>query len=153
MQTAFMVYCFYLTPVICASASIAAAPARQLTHRLARLLAPTSALSLHPLYVVPPAGDGTAECCAVLRFSQLTLGLLLPLALQARAEAALFQRHQRQRRAAGLPPEHGVSASLLALIHGLLHPAVRPHLYVCCLLALGLCWVAAVGSLAGPSSA
>ena len=153
VQTAFMVYCFHLTPVICASASMAAAPARQLMHRLARLLAPASALSLHPLYVAPPAGDGAAECCAVLRFSQLTLGLLLPLALQAQAEAALFQRHQRQRRAAGLPPEHGFAANLLTLIHGMLHPAVRPHLCVCCLLALGLCWVAAVGSLAGPSSA
>lgn len=151
-HSAVMLYCLRLAPLVCTSAPMETAPARQLTSQLARLLSRTSLLSLHPLSMAPHAGDGAAECCAVLRFAQLTLGLLGPLALQARAEAALFQRHQRQRSAAGLPPERGFIAALHGLTCSMLHPVARPQLCICSLLALGLCWLLAVGSAGAAAS-
>ncbi len=151
-HSAVMLYCLRLAPLICTSAPMETPPARQLTSRLARLLSQTSLLSLHPLSMAPPAGDGAAECCAVLRFAQLVLGLLAPLALQARAEAALFQQHQRQRSRAGLPPERGFTANLHAVTCSMLHLVARPQLCICCLLTLGLCWLLAVGSAGGAAS-
>lgn len=69
---------------------------------------------IHPGASPGPATRGqeaVAECVAVVSFFQIGIGLVLPLLLEARLAACLFHRHQRQRRAAGLPPERGPHAA------------------------------------------
>ena len=153
VQGVFALRCARFAPLMCGATPLAAPSSQRLTHQAARLLAPLSLFSLHPSGLAPPASDPAAECCTVLRFLQLSMGLLAPLAWQAGVEAALFAAHQRQRQAAGLPPERGPSAALYELVGELRHPAVVPHLWVCGLLALGLCWFVAVGTSAGGRAA
>lgn len=57
--------------------------------------------------------DGLGECQSVLCWLQLCCGCLLPLLWEARSTAQLFAAHQRQRQAAGLPPEAGPHARAL----------------------------------------
>lgn len=56
----------------------------------------------------------------MLTYTHVAVGLFLPAPVAALAEAALFQRHQRQRRLAGLPPERGRDAALYEALWGLL---------------------------------
>ncbi|PRW33146.1 hypothetical protein C2E21_7801 [Chlorella sorokiniana] len=64
-----------------------------------------------PLPLAPMVAPTPAEQCAVIvTFYQVALGLLLPLLWEAVTSARAFAAHQRQRRAAGLPPERGLQA-------------------------------------------
>lgn len=47
---------------------------------------------------------------------------------------------QAQRRAAHLPPERGADAAILSAVHGLLHEAVRPYLYIFGVFLTGSLW-------------
>lgn len=67
----------------------------------------------------PPLG-ALGECCTLLTFTHLTLGLLLPAVALAAMEVRLFERHQRQRRQLGLPVERGWHARLYSAMAVLL---------------------------------
>ena len=112
VQALLTLRCSRFCGLVCNSRPLVAPAAHRLTHGVARLLSPVSLATLHPADLAPPASDPAAECEAVARFLQLSLGLLAPLAWQAATEASLFATHQRQRAAAGLPPEHGFDARL-----------------------------------------
>lgn len=95
VQAVLALHCAHFAPLMCGTAPLAAPAAQRLTHGVAQLLAPLSVFSLHPAGPQLPPGDPEAECCTVLRFLQLTLGLLAPLAWQAAVEPALFASHQQ----------------------------------------------------------
>lgn len=118
VQALFTLNCSRHCPLVCGSRPLASPAAHSMTHRVAWLLSATSLVTLHPAELAPPASDPAAECVAVARFLQLTLGLLVPLAWQAATESALFAAHQRQRAAEGLPPERGVDAKLCKCVAG-----------------------------------
>jgi hypothetical protein len=93
-------------------AGLLAHPATQCaTHQVYQLL--SSLAYTLPLPVSAFLSPGpVAECATVLRWFQIALGLLAPLLWEAAWAASLFQQHQRQRRAQGLPPERGAHAAL-----------------------------------------
>lgn len=97
VQAVLALHCAHFAPLMCGTAPLAAPTAQRLTHRVTQLLAPLSVFSLHPAGPQLPPGDPEAECCAMLRFLQLTLGLLVPVAWQAAVEPALFALHQQVR--------------------------------------------------------
>jgi hypothetical protein len=90
--------------------------------------------------------DAAEECVTLLRFFQIVVGFLAPLAWQAAAEATLFVSHQEQRVAAGLVPEKGISAQLYCGVWGLLDTAIRPQLWLSGWVALGLSLLLAAGT-------
>ncbi|KAL4421305.1 hypothetical protein ABPG75_010596 [Micractinium tetrahymenae] len=60
--------------------------------------------------LAPPPPDGLTplqECCSVLAYLQLSVGLVLPAVVMAVHEIRLFLAHAAERRRAGLPPERG----------------------------------------------
>ena len=130
---------------MCQSAPLAAPAAQRLTHELYNVLCPLGYLA-----VLPGAdmlqSDAAAECVTLLRFFQIVVGFLAPLAWQAAAEASLFVSHQEQRAAAGLAPERGISAQLYSGVWGLLDTAIRPQLWLSGWVALGLIWLLAAGT-------
>ena len=105
-------------PGLCSSPVLQHPPMQRLTRRAAQLLAlmgrfapPRPGTTLSAL--LPP---GPESCVFTLSFLQLSLGLAAPALLQAAAEAAAFERHQRQRHAAGLAKEAGLRASVYEML-------------------------------------
>lgn len=113
------------TADVCAAGALAAPRARALTRRAYDALHSLSYLCPLPLSIFTTP-DAAAECATVLRFLQACLGLLLPLAWQLVQEGRLFAAHARQRRAARLPPERGVSAWIHAAGLDLAQDSTRP---------------------------
>lgn len=52
------------------------------------------------------------ECCTLLSFLQLTVGLAAPAVARAVLESRAFAQHQRERQCLNLPPEQGWHARL-----------------------------------------
>lgn len=130
-------------PTQCGASQLQAPALRGVSHLLHAALSPlryaTPLPSLSAVGLVPSPGSA-AECVTLLRFVQLTLGLLVPLVWQAVTDAALFSTHQRQRAAAGLPLQSGFSARLYGAVTDLCHLVARPYAWLMAPLALGLCW-------------
>lgn len=101
----------------CATAALSSPAARQLSSSLFQTLSELRYTLLPPK---PPPLDALAECSALLSFTHLTLGLLLPAVASAAVEARLFQRHQAQRQQLGLPDERGWQAWLCLAVAGAL---------------------------------
>lgn len=89
-----------------------------------------------PAQALPPAG----KCSAVLTYSRLLLGVLLPAALEAATELRLYREHQRERRLAGLPAERcsGTQARLYAVLGRLRDALHGPTAVVAVWVAMGL---------------
>lgn len=98
-------------------AAVATQPSRQqAVGALAQLLTGLAAVVPAPMsfsYLRPPPD---AECGAVRLWLQLSLGLLVPLSVQAVSESRLFARHEGKRQEAGLPPERGLDAAVLRAV-------------------------------------
>ena len=79
-----------------------------------------AAVVVHPM--VPPAAGGgsgpAADCHAVTAFLQAA-AFAGAAAFKARQESRLWQQHQAQRRALGLPPECGWHARVYAGVRAL----------------------------------
>lgn len=76
-------------------------------------------LVLHPMLPVLPWGAGPVDDChAVLVFLQIT-GFACAAVFKARHEARLWQQHQSQRAALGLPPERSWHARVYGAVRGL----------------------------------
>lgn len=97
-------------PECCTTAALASPAAQELSWRAVRLLDALRFSLLLP-GSLPPLQAGGA-CAVMLTYTHIAVGLFLPALAAALAEAALFQRRQRQRRLAGLPPERGWDAVL-----------------------------------------
>jgi hypothetical protein len=85
----------------------------------------------------PPAED---QCTALVTFFQLGIGLLLPVLWQVLTEARLFQQHQRERRAAGLPPERGLEPAVLDFAWKLTMEGMALQATLCAWMLLSACW-------------
>lgn len=110
---------------MCTAAELASPEAEQLTSIFYR------ALDLLSWAVPPLTGHGLVglrttpaadQCTAVLLFTQLSLGFVLPLLYQATQEVARFAQHQSQRRQCGLPPERGWQQRLYGTIAAVVRP-------------------------------
>jgi len=77
---------------------------RQL-YSLLHALANLASASVPAPGAAQPRASPEAQCTTVVLWLRLTLALLAPLLYSALSEARLWQRHQRERAAAGLPPE------------------------------------------------
>ena len=141
-------------PGLCRSSVLQHPPMQRVARRAAQVLAmvgrlapPRPGTTLSAL--LPP---GTDVCAAVVTFLQLAIGLAAPALLQAAAEAAAFERHQRQRHACGLAKEAGLRASCYQTLHafttGLSLPAALV-LALGCLSLLVQCTLFLVG-ISGP---
>ena len=127
-------------PECCATAALASPAARQLSQQAAALLSQRFGL-LRPGRLPPLQPDGA--CAAMLAYTHITLGLALPALASALIEASLFQQHQRQRAAAGLPPERGWQAALHGWVASLRQLDWHARLAIAWLLA-GIMFDAAV---------
>lgn len=107
MQLALVLAAGRHTRLVCSAAALAHPAAQRRTHRLHRLL--TSLSGAVVASAAAPAASCTpcpvSECVVVITWLRLTVALLLPLLLEASAEARLWRVHQDQRRREGLPPE------------------------------------------------
>lgn len=71
---------------------------------------------------------------------QVSLGFLLPSALELAAAARHMHHHQQQRAAAGLPPERGMHAAVLGALWACCSELNRVTLAALCCVALALAW-------------
>ncbi|KAL4451596.1 hypothetical protein ABPG75_007258 [Micractinium tetrahymenae] len=133
---------------ICAAVPLASPGAQDRNDRIfalfsaLRFLLPLSGGVLSPL----PASSEDA-CVAVMAFLQassravdLGLGTLIPVLVEASAEADLFRLHQQQRRQAGLPLELGWQASLYSVVSFCTQGASASDRGLCCFALLCACW-------------
>jgi hypothetical protein len=139
MHALMLAVCSRRTADACAAGSLALPYAQRLTHQLYSWLRPLAFCAPLPLSLLSEQ-DAGGECRAMLRFLQAFLGTAVPLSWQALTESRLFARHQAQRVAAGLPPEHGPNAAILTAVHGLMHEVVRPYLFIFAVLLTGSLW-------------
>ena len=98
---------------VCSGAALAHPAAQELTGGL------LGALEWLRGVLAPPAAHaatprGHAQCGHLLLYLQLSLGFAIPATWHAFSEAALFEAHQKERAAVGLPPERGWQAALYA---------------------------------------
>ena len=127
------------TPHICGAAPLAHPTAQRLTHHTYEWLSILAYLLPQPLSVVVQHG-ALGECATVIRFFQFGLGLLAPQLAAGLSEARLFQRHQQQRRQAGLPPERGVHAAVYDFLWWLMLGGSGVHTSLVSLALLAACW-------------
>lgn len=144
-QAALVAHSLTQAASMCSATQLAAPEAQLLTHRLFVALSPAALFMPLPLPAAPAPRSAPMECATLLRFFQLTIGLLAPLVWQAGSQSALFAAHQRQRAAAGVSPERGFSRLLYGEIEELKDPIILPYLCLMGAMAVGLCWKAAVG--------
>lgn len=104
-------------PECCATAALSSPAAQQLSRRAVDVLDALRFSLLLPGTLPRQLSD--AACTLMLTWTHLAFGLVLPAMVAAGAEAALFQRHQRQRLRAGLQPEGGWEAKLYGSLWGL----------------------------------
>ena len=95
------------------------------------------------------AADGTDahksaaahECVTLTLWLRLLVAVLLPLLHAVAGEAQLWQRHQQDRRAAGLPPERSPAAPLYGAMLRLASSLDSlPHALVCSWGLLAISW-------------
>lgn len=110
---------------MCAAGPLATPGAQEQTRRLHDGLQFLSFLCPLPLSIFTTP-DAPARCATVLRFLQTLLGALLPLGWQLLAEGRLYAEHERQRRAARLPQERGLTAWVHAACLDLAQDSTRP---------------------------
>jgi hypothetical protein len=130
---------------VCAGGALAHPAALRLTERLHSALAWLRGVLAPPAaHVASPRGQ--QQCAALQSCAQLVLGLVLPAAWHSSHEAALFERHQAERAAAGLPAEKGWQAWMYRRV-GELRPAGgwrRGHSLLAAWALLGAAWNLAV---------
>lgn len=135
---------------ICSSAPLSSAPAQAMSHRVFMLLDTLhfEVVPVPPLATLPPH----VECATLLAFQQLALGCALPLVLQAVWEARQHAAHHAERRAAGLPLERGLQATLLGTVAGVADACNLPALVAMSWISLGILWDVALWASGGGKS-
>lgn len=106
-------------------------------YRSAQLVACLTPLPVSASLPDPPPED---QCTSLLHFFQLGLGLLLPVLWQTLSEARLFPQHQRERRAAGLPPERGLEAAVYSFVWKLTMDGMALQAALFAWMLLSTCW-------------
>ena len=125
---------------MCGAASLSSAAAAAAVHRVFAACQVAACLTPLPLAGAlrdPPRED---QCTAAVSFFLLGLGLLLPLLWQALSEARLFQQHQRERAAEGLPPEGGAEAAVYGFWWNLTFEGMGLQVLLVCWILLSALW-------------
>lgn len=136
LQAALLLLSLPHSAAICAAAPLTNPVAQRTSHAMHSMLSMLASLGPTPA----AAADGTDahksaaahECVTLTLWLRLLVAVLLPLLHAAAREAQLWQRHQRDRCAAGLPPERSPAAPLYrAMLRLAASLDSLPHALVC----------------------
>lgn len=125
---------------VCGGAALSHPAVHAALRRVYRTVQVAACLPPLPIAASLPAPPPEDQCTTLVAFFQLGIGLLLPLLWQALTEAWLFQQHQRERQAAGLPPERGIETAVFDFVWKLTLEGMRLQAGLFAWILLSACW-------------
>ncbi|KAI7843999.1 hypothetical protein COHA_002536 [Chlorella ohadii] len=135
LQAALLLLSLPHTATICAAAPLTHPVAQRASHAMHSMLSTLASLGPTPAAAGASKADASVavhECVALTLWLRLLVAVLMPLLHAAAAEAQLWQRHQQDRRQAGLLPERSVAAPLYgAMLRLAASLDSLPHALVC----------------------
>lgn len=125
---------------VCSASSLSHPAVHGAVRRVYRGVQMAACLTPLPLAASLPDPAPEDQCTALVAFFQLSIGLLLPVLHQVLGDARLFQLHQRERRAAGLPPERGKEAAVLSFVWKMTMEGMGLQAALFAWILLSVCW-------------